>query len=366
MSTFNAGNASRGVSLPEAANNIVAMGHIFTYVYEGDMGSGKSALLDMVGDSLPNHKKFYFDCTTKMDSGDVMIPKMKELDGNDFVRFAINEELGAHLSGPIAVMLDEIGKGNDSLKNALLRFMYERKIGNNELHPESIVFATTNLGAEGVGDILPPHARNRVCVSRLLKPTAIEWIEWGYYNNIDPTVLAWVNDNPKALQSFTEVEDPRENEMIYHPQQQRLAFVTPRSLERASVIISNKDRITSRSLKDNLIGTIGAPAAASLLSHLRFASQLPSLDEIKNDPMNAKIPTDSAAMCLLVFRTLSQIERNWVPQWMKYLTRLSSEAVALFAMQVIRDTYKHRSMVMTCPDFMKWAVDNKHLTSADI
>ena len=151
MSTFNAGNASRGVSIPEAANNIITMGHIFTYVNEGDMGSGKTALLDIVGDALPNHKKFYFDCTTKMDSGDVMIPKMKELDGNDFVRFATNEELGAHLSGPIIVMLDEIGKGNDSLKNALLRFMYERKIGNNELHPESIVFATTNLGAEGVG-----------------------------------------------------------------------------------------------------------------------------------------------------------------------------------------------------------------------
>ena len=45
MSTFNAGNASRGVSIPEAANNIITMGHIFTYVYEGDMGSGKSALL---------------------------------------------------------------------------------------------------------------------------------------------------------------------------------------------------------------------------------------------------------------------------------------------------------------------------------
>ena len=61
-------------------------------------------------------------------------------------------------------MVDEYGKANPAVKNAMLRLMLERKIGSYTLHPDSLVFATTNLGAEGVGDLLPPHARNRMTV----------------------------------------------------------------------------------------------------------------------------------------------------------------------------------------------------------
>ena len=79
-------------------------------------------------------------------------------DGSGFVRYLTNEELGAHHDKPIILMIDEFGKSNPAVKLALLRMMLERKIGSYTLHPDSIVFATTNLGAEGVGDLLPAHA----------------------------------------------------------------------------------------------------------------------------------------------------------------------------------------------------------------
>ena len=52
-------------------------------------------------------------------------------------------------------MVDEYKKSNVSVKNALLRLVYEHKIGDKELHPDSIVFLTSNLDGEGLDVLLP-------------------------------------------------------------------------------------------------------------------------------------------------------------------------------------------------------------------
>ena len=106
--------------------------------------------LNMLAAGLPKHVPCYFDCTTK-DLGDITIPDiMRVEDGSGFVRYLTNEELGVHNDKPVILMIDEYGKANPAVKNALLRLLLERKIGSYTLHPDSIVFATTNLGAEGV------------------------------------------------------------------------------------------------------------------------------------------------------------------------------------------------------------------------
>ena len=168
------------LSLDQIAQAIKVGGHQRTILVQGHMGTGKSSLLKMLSNDLPTHTPCYFDCTTK-DLGDITIPKlaMLEGEGSDYVTYATNEELGAHIKSPITLMVDEIGKANPAVKVALLRLILERKIGSYTLHPDSIIFATTNLGAEGVGDLMPPHARNRMTVLTARKPDNMEWIEWG-------------------------------------------------------------------------------------------------------------------------------------------------------------------------------------------
>ena len=143
------------LGLDQIATSILNGGDKRTILVQGHMGTGKSSLLTTLSRDLPKHTPCYFDCTTK-DLGDITIPKMNQLDNADYVSYATNEELGAHHKTPIILMIDEYGKANPAVKNALLRVMLERKIGGYELHPDSLVFATTNLGAEGVGDLLPP------------------------------------------------------------------------------------------------------------------------------------------------------------------------------------------------------------------
>jgi hypothetical protein len=262
-------------------------------------------------------------------------------------------------------MLDEIGKANPAVKNAMLRLILERKIGSYSLHPDSIVFATTNKGSEGVGDMIPPHARNRMTVVQIKKTNHMDWIEWGINAGIDHSLLGWGNDNPQLFASFEDVKDPDENPYIFHPKQQRAAFVTPRSLHAASDILKMREHFDDVTLTSALMGTIGDRGAMDLMAFVKMSDQLPTLQSIKDDPANAKVPSSAAAVCMVVYRTLSALDKDWLNSWMDYLPRLDTEAQAMFANGVRAPKYSKQSIVMTNKKFTEWAMKNNHLYTAD-
>ena len=353
------------VSLEEAVELVLAIGGHNTVLVEGHMGTGKSSLLNTLAEKLPSHLPVYFDCTTK-DLGDIMVPNIvgDAAAARDYVTFSPNEEFGLHHGKPVILMLDEIGKANNAVKQGLTRLMLERTVGSRSLPEGSIVFATTNLGAENVGDMFAAHQLNRLVRVTLRKPDAMEWIGWAMNNNIEPIVAAWVRDNPQVFQTF---EDCRavDNPYIFHPQEKRAAFVTPRSLETASKILHRRDAITTNALTAALIGAVGARAGVELVAFTELASQMPSLDSIKKSPDKATVPESAAATMMVVFRTLSNISSEWVDAWMAYMRRLPTEAQAVFCNGVREKGYKMQSVVMTNAKFQTWVRDNRHLFGAD-
>lgn len=352
------------LSLDQIANMIKNGGNKRTVLVQGHMGTGKSTLLKTLAEELPDHIPCYFDCTTK-DLGDISIPSLQTVDQDGCVRFVPNEELGVHLKKPVILMIDEFGKANPAVKNAMLRVILERKVGSYELHEDSLVFATTNLGAEGVGDMLPPHARNRMTVVTSRKPDNMEWIEWGIRNDVDHAVLGWVKDNPQVFYSFEDIENPDDNPYIYHPKTQRAAFVTPRSLEAASDWIKQRELLDEQTLTAALIGTIGDRGALDLINYVKMVDQLPSIESIKKDPMSAKLPESAAVKALVVFRTLTNIEADWMDAWMDYMSRLDPEAQGMFANGARAEKYPKRGIVMKNKKFAQWCLANNHMFAAD-
>ena len=261
--------AMYALSLDQIANAIATVGHQRTILVQGHMGNGKSSLLNTLADRFPTHTPCYFDCTTK-DLGDLSIPSLNTEQG--YVTYLPNEELGLHLDKPVILMIDEYGKANPSVKNALLRDMLER----NRFPEGSIIFATTNLGAEGVGDLLPPHARNRITVVTARKSTSDEFIDWGISNGVDHSVLGFVREFPQVLQGFEDVKNPDDNPYIFHPKQQRAAFITPRSLEAASDVLKLRDQYDDHTLTALLMGTIGDRGAMDMMAFVKLADQLPT------------------------------------------------------------------------------------------
>jgi hypothetical protein len=353
------------LNLDQASALIGAVGQQRTVLVQGEMGTGKTTLLKTLSKQLPKHVPCYFDATTK-DVGDITIPNVMRLDDSDeFVRYVPNEEFGVHTGKPVILMIDEFGKANPAVKNALLRVILEREVGCHKLHPDSIVFATTNLGAEGVGDLLPAHARNRVTVVTTRKPSNIEWIEWGINNGVDHTLLGWCKDNPQLFHSFVDIQDPDENPYIFHPKSQRAAFVSPRSLEAASDTLKVRDVMDDQTLTAALMGTIGDRGAMDLMAFVKLADQLPSLDSIKSDPHGAKVPDSASAVCMVVYRALATIESDWIDAWMDYMVRLDKEAQGLFVNGARAKNYSKQGVIMTNKKFTQWAMDNNYMFAAD-
>lgn len=354
----------QSVSLKQFAQAISVVGRNVTVIGQGEPGIGKSAMLRFIAAQNPSYETAYIDCTL-LDLGDFALPFTEQVDNklsgvNKITKFAPNARFKMHGDKPVIVMLDEIGKAMKSVKNVLLTLMLEHRIGDAYLPEGSIVFGTTNLASDNVGDMLEAHARNRVCFVTVAKPDADEWIEWAIGNDIEPTIIAWVKQFPHALQSYTDPSQS-ENPYIFNPTRAgQGAVVTPRSLEKASEIAKRRDELGEALTISLLTGTIGESAARDMQAFFTVVDKLPTWDGIINDPSGAKMPDDAVAKCILVFSAVTRVDKDSLSKWMKYVQRMDMEWQALFATSVMKSPSKQAFCVMNA-DFKNWALQNQWL-----
>ena len=159
--------------------------------------------------------------------------------------------------------------------------------------------------------------------------------------------------------------NPDDNPYIFHPKQQRAAFVTPRSLEAASDVLKNRGDMDDVTVTAALMGTVGDRGPMDLMAFVKLADQLPSLQSIKDTPEIAKVPSSAAAVCMVVYRTLAALEKDWIDSWMVYMGRLDKEAQGMFANGVRSPKYARQAMVMTNKRFTSWAMENGYLFASD-
>lgn len=357
-------NTIYDLSMNECCDLIEHIGAKRTVEVCGALGSGKTqGIRAELQRRFPDHTYIEFDCTNK-DVQDLSVPKfMQALEDHisDYVEFVPNSELGVHLGKPIILNFDEMGKASPTLKKGTRRVYHERAVNGIKLPEGSIVYMTSNLGSEGLGDGMPAHQRNTIIRVRMRKPNAEEWVDWGMNNGIDPAVLGFVTEYPQVLQSYEDVSNPEENEYIHDPRVQRDGVCTARTLHMVSDTLKVRDKLTPTTLTAAMIGTIGIRGALDLQAFVTLADQLPTLQSIKDDPENARVPDSANGVCLVVYRALSMIERDWFGAWCKYMERLGAEAQALFIMNATKTGYKGQSWIMNQPQFKQWCLTHGHL-----
>ena len=341
------------INLSEAENVIATVGTELTVHLRGQPGIGKSTLLTTLAKRFPDHTPVYIDCAD-LDLGDLAMPAMNH--EQKTTAFYPNERFAVHKGQPVIVMLDEITKASEPVKNMLLPVMLERRLGAVEFHPDSIVFSTGNLTTDGVGDNMKAHAKNRVTSMVVRNPNEEEWIEWGYQSDVAPEILAWVSQFPHCLACYTD-ESQKENMYIYNPAKQQEAFVSPRSLAKASPIVKNRKILGENATMVALAGTIGEAAARDMSAYFSLADALPTRDSIYKTPDKAKVPSDPSARVILLMRELVSFDKKTFDAVVTYLNRFPKELQALF-MHQIQKSEVNRSAVAKHPSFAKWVNEN--------
>jgi hypothetical protein len=357
------------LSLSEFANAVATVGSEVTLIGQGEPGIGKSAMLKVIAKRYPDYEVAYIDCTL-LDLGDFALPYTEVVDGMKVTKFAPNARFKFQSNKPVIIMLDEIGKAMKAVKNVLLTLLQEQRIGDSHAPKGSIIFATTNLATDNIGDALEAHARNRGCFVTVRKPHAgfnadgsidqDSWGAWALENDIAPEIIAWVKQFDHALASYTD-GNQKENPYIFNPTRAgQTAFVTPRSLEKASHIAKKRHLLGESVTITALMGTIGESAARDMQAFFTVVDKLPSWEDIIRSPEKAKMPDDAVAQCILVFSAITKVDKDTLPKWLIYAERLPKELQALFARSVVKSSSK-QAMAVSNKEFVNWATQNQWL-----
>lgn len=349
-------NFGKTVSLKQAANLILRTPTV-RYFLQGEPGIGKSSLLGYLSEHLPSHNVAYIDCPN-MDLGDIAMPVVDH--ERKITRYYPNSRFRLHEKKSVIIMLDEFTKAPDAVKNMLhpLLEVHNPRLGDIPIAEDSIVFLTGNLGSDGVGDSLKAHSRNRVVPLTVRKPNAEEWLEWAVGHEIEPVVLACVRQFPQFLSSYTD-EHEQDNPYIYNPRKFQTAFVSPRSLERASQIIAQREHFDTDSVICALSGAIGEAAARDMQAFIDYQDQLPSWDEVMRNPKKTKVPDSAGACAVMVYGAITKIDKDSFPLFMTYLDRFAPEWQACFAINVARSA--KQTIAVQSPAFKDWLLKNQDL-----
>lgn len=336
----------------QVAALIKAVGHKRTVIVQGDMGIGKTALQNEFRKD-PFFANYIIPLTvecTQLSDGDLGLLDLDREQGVSRslpnIRFGVHKgnQLGVAGSKPLLVCFDEVGKIPQRIMNMIAAPLYERRFGEYQMPEGSITYGCTNLGAEGLGDSVPAHIRNRIIIVNMRKPTQKEWVQdFAIPANLAPELIAATEMFPKVFDSFTDYapggkyeQMTLEKDNAYIPNPQDAAqeqSVTPRSLHAASDVIAslrNTDCDDSV-LQAALEGTVGAPFASQLTSFIRFGRDIPSFARVCADPDKTPLSENPTAQIVQVFQFITQMDdAAQVDAVCTYVGRMANEMQGLF------------------------------------
>jgi hypothetical protein len=320
------------VTLAQASTLIRNVGNTNTILLRGQPGIGKSSILQDLQRELPDYQVCYVD-VANLDLGDLGMPVIDR--ESMTTAYAPNTRFGVgkHTTKPVVLMLDELGKASRPVLNMLLPVILEHRIGDVPLPTGSIVFGTTNLDTDGVGDNIPAHAFNRMTVVNVANPTPDEWLQWASNHNVAPEVMAFAKQFPQVFDSYVDLEKKDKNPYIFNPMTGNVrAFCSPRSLAKAGNLIAQRD-VLGGAMLPALAGTVGEAAARDMEALVNLADQLPLFENICASPLKTKVPTSIGALFILSFMLASRVNEDTLDAVMDYAERVgiqSFESHALF------------------------------------
>ena len=305
------------LSISEVQQAIRMFGGNNTIMLEGTPGIGKSSVLkglasqeqgvDQAGAITLSGQRYlpaYIDCSV-LDLGDLAMPIVdKERMITNYApnaRFRLHERDAYGNRLPIAIMLDELGKSSPAVLNMLLPLLLEHRLGDVTCPEGSIIFATTNLKSDNVGDRIPAHARSRITTVRMRAPNVSEWQEWAQNNQIAHELIALVEMHPDMLQQYTAFAagEAKSNPYIYNPATTGdNPYCCPRSLAKCSDFVkayregmldgggdeSQRVMRGGRMFNALVSGTVGRAAALELQTLVDIGAKLPTKQQILKDP----------------------------------------------------------------------------------
>jgi hypothetical protein len=273
--------------------------------------------------------------------------------------------------------LDEWGQGDEDVRKPGAPLIHRGYVGTYSLPPLWRVVA----------------AQNRVSDRSGVQRELMHIVNRRFLLDIEPDLATWLNwadDQPvhKRPHHLTRAFARSETQIVFRATlpDSTDPYCTPRSLcmmdRDIRVLRSDEDKEHDRLPMSDLArelcaAAIGKGAAAQFFTHLRFADELPDLQDIIDDPTGAKVPPGKDAQMIVAYMLADTIDENTAKPCFRYLTRLDRRMQMLGVGTItgksdvaIADAARSQSQVrrtkalVILPEYQRWLMEHKDLLLA--
>jgi hypothetical protein len=261
------------------------------------------------------------------------------------------------------LFLDEWGQAEDDVKKPAAELLLNGNVGTCELPLGWRVVGATNRVSDRSGVVRElVFTVNRRC----LLP-------------VDPhmaTFLNWAERQPEHLRPhFMTISFARKNPSVvfrdsvpdgYDP------FCTPRSLVRLDkdlrALRTEQEEAADKMPTDDIsreiaAGWIGEGSAGQYFTHLKYAEELPEIEDIERDPRLAKLPSGKDAQMVCAYMLAHHLTEENAQPIMRYVDRMNEE-MQVVTMHVIGNDIKRQKAVVILPEYQQWLVKHKEVLKA--
>lgn len=254
------------------------------------------------------------------------------------------------------LFIDEYGQGEPEVKRALAEIFLNGGTAPWYLPPGSVRVAASNEGSRyGVTKDFDfaIARRTRVNIHFDLK----EWLEYadkpysyqGRDWNVLPVTKAWAAVHPEIV---CEKEPDVQG-----------AWCNPRTLCAADRYIQARFELAGNTeltptAETTIAGTIGTPAATSLCAFMKFRLELPSYDEVQDNPLETPVPKKPDLQMLMAYELAHMTEPEGLPNCIVYMERFPKDMRVTYLQAILRKDY---SRMFRHPAMQAWINKNAQL-----
>lgn len=319
-------------AVARAAKTLVALQ--IPFYLKGAVGVGKSQVVHQVCDEL------------KIEMRDVRLSQMDPTDIKGFpspdIKAGVMRWLPADFlptKGKGVLFLDELASAPMAVQAAAYQLILDRQVGSYVL-PEG--WAVCGAGNREI-DRAIVNRMSSALANRLVhvdfEVDLDDWVDRAIVCGIDADLVAFLRFRSNLLHLFDASQNPA-------------AFPTPRSWFTVDKL--RKAKMASSDEHDLIKGTVGEGAAAEFRAFLGVIADLPSVDEIKINPDDTKVPNEPATQyALTTALSMGTATAPAFNRFMQYVKRMPVE----FQVVYVRDCIKRVGKpIVNDKAFTAWSI----------
>jgi MoxR-like ATPases len=225
------------------------------------------------------------------------------------------------------LFLDEFNSADKYTAAAAYKLLLDRAVGKYNLHPNVRIICAGNKLTDGA----ITHKLGTAIQSRVthleLEINIKEWLEWldqqtNWHNLIHP----FLSFRPELVYNF----DPA-NEVI--------TYSSPRTWEMLSKQLPYLLQLSKEDYVPIIMGIVGESAGSEFCAFLDVFSELPTVQEISQDPLNTPIPSSIGAKWALGVHLAGQVNQSNSGAIVDYLERIPEVDIRVVAYRTLSKTY---------------------------